>query len=112
MAKAKSPAPVKKGKSLLEFRQAHDKDYIVPQRLKAAINQLGADGWEYEAEMIKLAQISTTDLGAYRDQFAAFQAVATTTKSSGGGVRKKIIWCGSTAFAKKLGGPRALDALE
>ena len=107
------PAPVKRvGKTLADFRAAHDKDFIVPNRMRAAIKALGNDGWEYETEFMKLAGISTTDLSAYRDQFADFQAVATTTKMSGGGVRKKIIWCGSTAFAKKLGGPRVLDGLE
>jgi hypothetical protein len=108
-----APAPVKRvGKTLADFRAAHDKDFIVPNRMKAAIKALGSDGWEYETEFMKLAGISTTDLSAYRDQFADFQAVATTTKMSGGGVRKKIIWCGSTGFAKKLGGPRVLDGLE
>jgi hypothetical protein len=110
--KAPMPAPPAKkvGRTQAEFRALHDKGFIIPSRMRAGIKALGPDGWEYEAEFMKLADISTTDLGMYRDQFADYQAVATTTKSSGGGVRKKIIWCGSVAFAKKLGGPRIIDA--
>jgi hypothetical protein len=64
-------APVKPaGRPLADFRSQYDKSYIVPNRIKAALSQLGS-GWEYEVQFAKLAGVSLSDLGAYRDQFAA-----------------------------------------
>ena len=57
------------GKTLAEFRQIHDKSYIVPQRLKAALALLG-DGWEYEVYFLRTAVVSPADASAFRDKFA------------------------------------------
>ncbi len=67
------PAKVvsKVGKSLAEFKQTYDKDTIVPQKIRDALEQLG-EGWEYEAPFAKLAGISMTDMGTYREQFADY----------------------------------------
>lgn len=113
MPKTKTPDTVvatkRAGKSLEDFRNLHDKTHIIPKLIRAGIAKLGPDGWDYDGPFGKLAGVSTTDLNAYRDQFAVFQAMATTTKSAGGGqARAKVIWAGSAAFAKKLGGPREI----
>lgn len=91
-----APLEVKaKGKSLEEFRQTHDKGFIVPQRVRAALETLG-DSWLYESEFAKLANVSSSDLAVFRDRFADFIVV----------VRRdgKRVWAGTKALAKKLRG--------
>jgi hypothetical protein len=60
-------------KDLSAFRAAHDRSVIVPQKINAALADLaakeGPEGWEYEGEFMKRANISQTDIGAFRDQF-------------------------------------------
>jgi hypothetical protein len=56
------------GRSLTEFRQAYDKDTIVPCKIRAALKLLG-NGWEYEVQFAKLAGLSMTDVGNYREAF-------------------------------------------
>lgn len=82
------------GKSVEDFRKNHDRNYIVPEKIRAGIAQIG-DGWVYESEFLKLASLSTTDLATFRDQFEDFWVVA--DKSS-----KKRVWCGSEEFAAQL----------
>jgi hypothetical protein len=87
-------ASKKAGRSLDEFRAAHDKNYIVPQKIKAGLEKLG-DGWEYELEFLKLTGLSTTDLSMFRDQFE--DHIVTTS-----GRNPKRVWTGSKATAKQL----------
>jgi hypothetical protein len=61
-----------KGKTLADFRQTYDKATIVPSRVKAALKELGASGWEYEVQFARMAGVSMTDLSAFRDQFAGY----------------------------------------
>ena len=58
------------GKSVEEFRSLYDKDYIVPKRIKAALEELG-DGWDYEVQFAKNAGVSLSDIATYRDMFSA-----------------------------------------
>jgi hypothetical protein len=76
------------------FRKSHDKNFIIPAKLSAAIEALGKGGWEYEAEFIKAIPVSTTDCARFREQFNEHVVVV----ESG---RKKI-WCGSKALATKM----------
>lgn len=57
------------GRPLAEFRKQYDKGYIVPARVKEALRGLGA-GWEYEVQFARMAGVSLSDLGNFRDQFA------------------------------------------
>lgn len=86
-----------KGKDLGAFRAAHDKAYIIPRKIKAALAELG-DSWEYESDFIRRCAMSSTDFARYRDQFAEFFV---ETRSSGGN-RGKRVWTGTKAFAAKL----------
>lgn len=81
------------GRSLAEFRAQHDKDFIIPARIKEGLKQLG-DSWAYEMEFVKLAGVSLGDLGNYREQFAEHVVV----------VRRdgKRAWAGTTASAAKM----------
>lgn len=87
----------KTGRDLSEFRANHDKNFIVPKKIEAGINALGPDKWEYQADFIKLCQISVTDLAMFREQFSDFLVEV-------GGKTRKSIWCGSKALATKLRG--------
>jgi len=62
-------AQPKPGKSLSEFKAAYDKDFIIPQRIRTALKELGA-GWEFEVPFAKSAGVSLADLSAYRPAFA------------------------------------------
>lgn len=91
--KAKSKVEVKRvGHSLQEFRAAHDKSFIVPQKIRAALKALG-DGWEYEAQFTRMAGISQTELGNYREQFSEHVVMVD---------RIKRVWAGTKAAAAKL----------
>jgi len=82
----------RKGRTLTEFKATYDKDTIIPAKVKAALKTLGA-GWEYEVAFARLAGVSLSDLGNYRDQFAGH--VVTLRES-------RRAWSGSTATAKAM----------
>lgn len=82
------------GKSLADFRSAHDKSFIVPQKILAALKALG-DGWEYEIQFMKMAGLCTTDFALYRDQFEEHIVVVN-------GRNPKRIWAGSKDLARKM----------
>jgi hypothetical protein len=84
------------GKDLAAFRAAHDKSFIVPQKIKAGLAALG-DSWEYEAEFIKRCGSSQTDFAAYRDEFSDF-----FIEARGTGKTPKRVWTGTKAFAAKI----------
>jgi hypothetical protein len=92
MTTAKTNAPAK-GKSLDEFRAAHDKNFIVPQKIKAGLVKLG-DSWMYEMEFMKLCGLSTTDLAMFREEFKAYYVEV--------GRSSKRVWAGTPQFAKVL----------
>jgi hypothetical protein len=87
-------APKKVGRSIDEFRATHDKDFIVPQRIRDGLAALG-DGWEYEVAFSKLAGVNLADLGNYRSQFDDH---IITIRRDGG----KRAWAGTKASAAKM----------
>lgn len=95
-ARAAQPAttPTSAGRSLSEFRAVYDKDTIIPQRIDAALVQLGKDGWAYEMEFVKLAGLGLAQLAAYRDAYAEY--VVSLNRES------KRAWAGSKALAAKM----------
>lgn len=95
MATAKqAEKPKSAGKSIADFRAAHDKNFIVPQKIRAALTKI-ADGWEYESDFIRLAGITQTDVGAFREQFA--QHVVETR-----GHNNRRVWAGTEKLADQL----------
>lgn len=88
--------PKKAGKDLAAFRANHDKSFIVPNRIKEGLEQLGNDGWEYEIDFIKLCGLNINDFGRFRDQFSD-NIVA--FKQDG---RDRRIVAGSKALAAKM----------
>ena len=93
----KAATPRASGKSLEEFRSAHDKNYIVPKKIKDALSKMG-DSWEYEIDFIKTAGITTTDLVTFREQFENHIVAVKVNGSS----HKKNVWAGTIPFASKL----------
>jgi hypothetical protein len=85
----------KGGKSLEDFRAAHDPNYIMPRRIEAALKSLG-DSWEYELDFIRRVGASTTQFAAFREQYEDFIVVV------GGARAAKRAWCGTKAYAAKL----------
>jgi hypothetical protein len=87
-------SPAKPGKSIDDFRASHDKNFIVPLKIREALKKIG-DGWEYESDLMKIAGLSTTDLARFRDQFED-HIVVTSGKS------QKRVWCGTAKLAAQL----------
>lgn len=90
MATAKKPAtPVK---SIADFRKAHDQSFIVPERFRAGLKAMGANGWMYLSDFMRTYKINPQQGAAYRDDF----------KDNILEVDKKMIICGSAKLAKQL----------
>jgi hypothetical protein len=92
-----------KAKTLEDFRAAHDRNVIVPNKIREALAQLlkiGPEHYEYENEFIKLAGISQTDMGMFRDQFADY--FLETTRTNGG--RQRRVWFGDKKVVAKVRG--------
>lgn len=90
-----TPIPTK-GRSVKEFRAAHDKNYIVPANIKQGLELLGPDGWEYELAFQKLAGVNNVDLARFREQFDAHVVNVGTMRDP------RRVWAGSVGLAKKL----------
>lgn len=87
-------------KNLSSFRAIHDKNVVVPNKIRAGIASLekehGPEGWEYEMDFIKRCGVSTTDFGAFRDAFDD-QVVETT------GRNPKKAWFATVRAARATG---------
>ncbi len=89
-------------KTLADLSAAHDKNVMIPNRIRQAIAIIGASGddWIYEQDFLALTKpgISTTDIAKFRGQFTDFWSdmPAVNGKSS---VRR--VWFASKALAKK-----------
>jgi len=91
--KLKANASAKtQGRTLDEFRHTYDKDTIIPQRINEALKRLGG-GWVFEVEFAKMAAVSLSDLGNYRDGFADHVVALRESRRA---------WAGTTATAKAM----------
>ncbi len=93
-----------KPKTLADFKAAHDQNVIVPNRIRAAlaaIEKEGPENWEYESDFLKRSGLSTTQLAAFRDQFAAHVVEAPV---GGRNSNTKRAYFGSAKVASKLRG--------
>lgn len=95
---ANKTAPKKGTKTLADFRAAHDRKFIIPEKIKAGIAQLGKGGWEYEAAFARdICGINTNDLADFRDMFEQY-----TFQTKGRGTGSKRVWAGSPELAKQM----------
>ncbi len=89
-------------RTLATFRAAHDRNVIVPNKIRAAIEQIrkvGPEHYEYEADLIRMAGISQADIGQYRDQFEDHIVV---TASTGSSRNPKRVYFGDPKVAAKV----------
>lgn len=90
-------------RTVSDFRNAHDRDVIVPRKIKAALEELakiGPEHYEYEIDFMKLASISAGEVTKYRDQFAAH--IVETPAAHGKSVKR--VYFGNAKTAAKLRG--------
>lgn len=95
-----------KARTTADFRNAHDKDVVIPNKIRAALVAMAKEGPEhfvYEQELLELAGISTTDLSKYRDQFTA-HIVVVTSQNGKAFASAKNVWFHDPKVAKKLSG--------
>jgi hypothetical protein len=63
-------------KTLAELRARHDRNVVIPNRIREAIEILkkSGDHYAYEGDFMKLVKpaISTTDIGKFREQFTDY----------------------------------------
>lgn len=83
---------------LPEFRKLYDKNVIVPDKIRGALEALAkkrSDGTAFLAEVpfLKSAALSTTDLALFREQFAAFYVNVGTER------QPKRVWFGTKKAA-------------
>jgi hypothetical protein len=69
------------GKTLADLRAVHDKNVVVPTRIKAALIKMAESGteWEYEGDFVKLTGLGQVDFSRFRDRFADFWAELPST---------------------------------
>lgn len=69
-AKSKTVKPLK---NLEAFRAAHDPNVTVPNKFRdgfaSLLKEKSEGAWEYEADFVKRAKLSQTELGKFRAQF-------------------------------------------
>lgn len=87
-------------KTLNDLRALHDRDVLVPNRIRAAIAALAASGneWAYEIDFLKLTSppIGSQDISKYRDQFTDFWASMPATN---GRAQIRRVWFVSKKLA-------------
>ena len=91
-------------RTLAMFRAAHDKNVIVPNKIRAVLEQIrkvGPEHHEYEADVIRMAGISQTDIGLFREQFEDHIVV---TASTPGNRNPKRVYFGDPKVAAKVRG--------
>jgi hypothetical protein len=95
-----------KGRTLADLRSVHDKDIVIPNKIRAVIAAMAKEGPEhhvYEQELIKLADISVGDLAKYRGDFEDHIFVVTTANGKALPSPKNI-WFHDVKVVKKLRG--------
>lgn len=90
-----------KPKTLSDFRSLHDSNVIVPAKIREALTAMlkeGPEQWEYEADFVKRAGVSNTQIGAFREQFIdhIIEAPSTARQTA------RRVWFADPKVAKKL----------
>ena len=84
-----------RGKSLDQFKAAHDKGFIIEKRLRDALTDLG-ESWLYESELMRTARIGPGEIARLRERFSKFNLLV------GRRGKQRHVWAGTPALAKKL----------
>lgn len=92
----------KKVNTLADWKASYEPDIVIPNKIKAALASLlkeSEEGWESEADFIKRAKISNTQIGAYRSKFEKHIALGRESGKS-----EKRFWFASAKVAAKARG--------
>lgn len=89
------------GKGKAEFQAKFSRKFIIPNKVTAAIAELGPTGYEEQGEFLKRVGLTPVDLNLCKESFADFWFEA---RPVGGNSKTCVIWCGSEKFAKELQG--------
>lgn len=84
--------PIPATKTVAGFKAIHDKNVVIPNKIRAGLAAMLAEGpetWEYEAEFEKRIAVSTTDFAKFRAQFADY---IVETAGIGGRTGKRAIF--------------------
>jgi hypothetical protein len=85
-----------KAKTADDFKKLYHKATTVPKKIKEGLAKLGKDGWEYQAEFVKLCGVNPVDFNAFAAEFEKEHLIEI------GGSRGKRAWAGSKALAEKM----------
>lgn len=105
MTAKKTPAAAagNAGKSLTDFRQAHDKSFIVPKKIAEALVRLG-DSWLYESrpsenqDFVRFSGVAQRDIVQFLHHFEDYFVIV----KDGPSANPKRVWAGTKSFAKSL----------
>jgi len=94
----------KAGRTLADFRAAHDKNVIIPAKIKKALDEMAKQGpqhHEYEADLVRIAGISQSDLAKFREQFA--EHIVVVNHQNGKALSSpKNVWFHDVKVARQL----------
>lgn len=91
-----------KARTAADFRAAHDKDVIVPNKVRAALAKLleiGPEHFEYDEGFRALCGVQAAELANYRNKFAQHWFL---TPGTSGGKGTKRVWFGNAKVAARL----------
>lgn len=100
MAKAKSKVKPK-ARTAADFRAAHDRDTVIPNKIRAGLAKLlevGPEHYEYDDGFRALCGLQAAELSNYRNQFAHNWFIAPKT----GPTPEKRVWFGNAKVAARL----------
>ena len=91
-----------KARTVADFRAAHDKDIIVPTKIRGGLAKLlevGPEHFEYDDGFRALCGLQGAELAAYRNSFADHWFL---TPGAGSGKQSKRVWFGNAKVAARL----------
>jgi len=90
-----------KPKTIDDYRSTHDTNVVVPNKIRAALAAMlkeGPEQWDYEADFIKRAGVSQTQIAAFRESFTDHIVEAPAVH----GRAARRVWFADAKVAKKV----------
>lgn len=102
MAKAKPES-----RNVAMFKGQYHRSVVIPTKIAAALEKMAKDHspehYEYEADFVKMAGISITDMNGHREAFSKY-IVEAKPIGSGNGRTAKRVWFATEKAAKAARG--------
>ena len=87
------------GKTKADFVAKFSRKFVIPNKIRAALAELGPKGYEEQGEFLKRTGVTPVDLNAYKSEFDDHVIEA---RPVGGNSKVVTIWVGSASFASEL----------